>query len=297
MAKLGFLGLGIMGYPMARNLLRAGHDVALWSNSAGKARQLATEEKGKFCDTPKQVGEHAEAIFLCVGDTAMAEQVILGPNGIAEGARPGTVVGDASTIGPSDSRRIGASLATRGIEYLDAPCTGSRAGAEGGTLTFMIGGKKHVFEATRPYFEAMGKRLYYCGGAGMGLHAKLSQNLILSNLLEAFNEGMVMAVKAGVDPAVMLDILDNSAAKSGMISAKAPAVLRRDFSPNFSVKWMHKDVGLMIESAKELGVPVPLTAITQQMLQAALAEGLGEEDMCSSIKVLEKWAGVEVKKA
>jgi 3-hydroxyisobutyrate dehydrogenase-like beta-hydroxyacid dehydrogenase len=130
----------------------------------------------------------------------------------------------------------------------------------------------------------------------MGLHAKLSQNLILSNLLEAFNESMVLAVKAGVDPTLMLDILDNSAAKSGMISAKAPAVFRRDFSPNFSVKWMHKDVGLMIESAKELGVPVPLTAITQQMLQAALAEGLAEEDMCSSIKVLEKWAGVEVKK-
>jgi 3-hydroxyisobutyrate dehydrogenase-like beta-hydroxyacid dehydrogenase len=297
MAKLGFLGLGIMGYPMARNLLRAGHDVALWSHNAGKARQLAAEEKGAFCETPKQVGERAEAIFLCVVDTTMVEEAILGPDGLDKGARAGAVVADSSTIGPSDSRRIGAALAAKGVEYLDAPCTGSRAGAEGGTLTFMIGGKKEVFEATRPYFEVMGKRLYYCGGAGMGLHAKLSQNLILSNLLQAFNEGMVMAVKAGVDPALMLDILDNSAAKSGMISAKAPVVLRRDFSPNFSVKWMHKDVGLMIDSAKELGVPVPLTAITQQMLQAALAEGLADEDMCSSIKVLEKWAGVEVKNA
>jgi len=297
MAKLGFLGLGIMGYPMARNLLRGGHDVALWSHNAGKAKQLAGEENGKFCDTPKQVAEHAETIFLCVGDAAMVEQVILGPNGLVEGVRPGTVIGDATTIGPSDSRRIGAALSAKGVEYLDAPCTGSRAGAEGGTLTFMIGGKKDVFEATRPLFEVMGKRLYYCGGAGMGLHAKLSQNLILSNLLQAFNESMVMAVKAGVDPVLMLDILDNSAAKSGMISAKAPAVFRRDFAPNFSVKWMHKDVGLMIESAKELGVPVPLTAITQQMLQAALSEGLGEDDMCSSIRVLEKWAGVEVKKA
>jgi 3-hydroxyisobutyrate dehydrogenase-like beta-hydroxyacid dehydrogenase len=296
MAKLGFLGLGLMGYPMARNLLRAGHEVALWSHNAGKAKQLAAEEKGKFCETPKQVAEQAEAIFLCVGDAAMVDRVILGRDGIIEGAKPGTVVADSSTIGPTDSRRIGSALAAKGVEFLDAPCTGSRAGAEGGTLTFMIGGKKEVFEAIRPYFEVMGKRLYYCGGAGMGLHAKLSQNLILSNLLEAFNESMVLAVKAGVDPTLMLDILDNSAAKSGMISAKAPAVFRRDFTPNFSVKWMHKDVGLMIESAKELGVPVPLTAITQQMLQAALAEGLGEDDMCSSIKVLEKWAGVEVKK-
>ena len=284
-----------MGYPMARNLMRAGHDVAVWSHNAGKARQLASDEKGKFCDTPKQVGEHAEAVFLCVGDAAMAEEVILGASGIAAGMKRGTAVADATTIGPSDSRRIGAALAAKGIEYLDAPCTGSRAGAEGGTLTFMIGGKKEVFEKLKPYFDVMGKRLYYCGAAGMGLHAKLSQNLILSNLLQAFNECMVLATKAGVDPKLMLDILDNSAAKSAMIAGKAPAVFKRDFKPNFSVKWMHKDVGLMIDSAKELGVPLPLTAITQQMLQAAKAEGLAEDDMCSSIKVLEKWAGVEVR--
>jgi len=297
MAKLGFLGLGIMGYPMARNLLRAGHDVALWSHNSAKARKLAGEEKGKFCDTPKKVGEHAEAIFLCVGDTAMVNEVILGADGVAEGAKPGTAVADCSTVGPSDSRAIGSALAKKSVEFLDAPCTGSRAGAEGGTLTFMIGGKQEVFERLRPFFEVMGKKLYYCGTAGMGLHAKLSQNLILSNLLQAFNESMVLAVKAGVDPALMLDILDNSAAKSAMIAAKAPAVFRRDFAPNFSVKWMHKDVGLMLDSAKELGVPLPLTAITHQMLQTAVAEGIGEEDMCSSIKVLERIAQVEVKTA
>ena len=285
-----------MGYPMARNLMRAGHDVAVWSHNSAKARELAGAEKGRFCEKPRQVGEHAECIFLCVGNTQMVEEVILGPDGVAAGARAGTVVADASTIGPSDSRRIGAALAAKGVEFLDAPCTGSRPGAEGGTLTFMIGGKQEVFEKIRPYFEIMGKRLYYCGGAGMGLHAKLTQNLILSNLLEAFNEGMVLATKAGVDPGLMLDILDNSAAKSGLISYKAPFVFRRDFAPNFSVKWMHKDVGLMIDSANELGVPVPLTAVTQQMLQAAVAEGFADEDMCSSIKVLEKWAGVEVKK-
>jgi 3-hydroxyisobutyrate dehydrogenase-like beta-hydroxyacid dehydrogenase len=296
MAKLGFLGLGIMGYPMARNLMRAGHDVAVWSHTTSKARQLASEEKGKFCETPRQVGEHAEFICLCVGDTAMSERVILGPDGIAEGAKPGTVIADASTIGPSDARRIADALAKKGIEYLDAPCTGSRPGAEGGTLTFMIGGKQEVFEKARPFLEIMGKRLYYCGSTGMGLHAKLTQNLILSNLLQAFNEGMVLATKAGVDPALMLDILDNSAAKSGLISYKAPFVFRRDFAPNFSVKWMHKDVGLMIDSARELGIPLPLTGLTQQMLQAAISEGLGEDDMCSSIKVLEKWAGIEVKK-
>lgn len=297
MAKLGFLGLGIMGFPMARNLLRAGHEVALWSHTASKARELAASEKGRFCATPREVAENADIIFLIVGDTGMSRESILGKDGIIEGAHPGTIVVDASTIAPTTSRAIGAALAAKGIEFLGAPCTGSKAGAEGGTLTFMIGGKREVFEQIRPILEVMGKRFYYCGGPGMGLHAKLSQNLILSNLLQGFNEGMVLAAKAGVDPALMLDILDNSAAKSGLVSAKAPMVLRRVFDPAFSVKWMHKDIGLMLDSANELHVPVPLTALTRQMFQAAIARGHGEEDICATIKVLEEIVGVEVKAA
>jgi len=295
MAKLGFLGLGIMGYPMARNLLRAGHQVALWSHTTAKARELATAEKGLLCATPREVAENADVVFLCVGNTAMSREAILGKDGIIEGARPGTVVADASTIAPTVSRQIGQALAAKGVDFLDAPCTGSKPGAEGGTLTFMIGGDRQVFERVRPYLEVMGKRFYFCGGPGMGLHAKLSQNLILSNLLQGFNEGMVLAAKAGVDPALMLDILDNSAAKSGLVSAKAPLVLRRAFAPAFSVKWMHKDIGLMLDSASELHVPVPLTALTHQMFQASIAKGHGDEDICATIKVLEDLAGVEVK--
>jgi 3-hydroxyisobutyrate dehydrogenase-like beta-hydroxyacid dehydrogenase len=284
-----------MGYPMARNLLRAGHEVALWSHSAQKARQLAAEEKGRFCETPKQVGENADCIFLCVGDTGMSRQVILGDDGIIHGAKPGTVVVDASTIGPSESREIGRALRARRVDFLDAPCTGSTPGAQGGTLTFMVGGDQAVFDKVKPYFEPMGKRLYYCGGPGLGLQAKLSQNLILSNLLIAFNEGMVLATKGGIDPKLMLDILDNSAAKSGLISYKAPFVFRRDFQPNFSVKWMHKDIGLMLESGKELSVPLLLTSLTNQIFQAAVSEGHADDDICSTIRVLEELAGVEVK--
>jgi len=295
MAKLGFLGLGLMGYPMARNLLRAGHEVALWSKTAEKARRLAAEEKGAFCETPKQVAENAECVFLCVGSTQMSREVLLGANGVIDGAKPGTVVADASTISPSESRQIAAALRAQGVEFLDAPCTGSTPGATGGTLTFMIGGDQAVFDRVRLFFEPMGKRLYYCGGPGLGLQAKLSQNLILSNLLIAFNEGMVLATKGGVDPKLMLDILDNSAAKSGLISYKAPFVFRRDFQPNFSVKWMHKDIGLMLDSGKELSVPLPLTSLTHQLFQAAISEGHGEEDICSTINVLEEMAGVEVK--
>jgi len=295
MAKLGFLGLGLMGYPMARNLLRAGHEVALWSHRSEKARRLAAEEKGVFCETPRQVAENADCIFLCVGDTGMAKAVILGADGIIEGARPGTVVADASTISPSESRQIAVALKSRGVDFLDAPCTGSTPGAEGGTLTFMVGGPKEVFEKVQPYFEPMGKRLYYCGGPGMGLQAKLSQNLILSNILMAFNEGMVLAVKGGVDPKLMLEVLENSAAKSGLIAYKAPFVFRRDFRANFSVKWMHKDIGLMLDSGKELGVPLLVTSLTHQLFQTAIAEGHADDDICSTINVLEDLVGVQVK--
>jgi 3-hydroxyisobutyrate dehydrogenase-like beta-hydroxyacid dehydrogenase len=295
MAKLGFLGLGAMGYPMARNLLRAGHEVALWSNTSDKAKKLAAEEKGRFCDTPRQVAENADCLFLCVGDTAMAKAVILGPQGIIQGARPGTVVADASTISPSESRQIGQALKAKGVDFLDAPCTGSTPGANSGTLTFMVGGEETVFEKTRPYFEPMGKRLYYCGGAGMGLQAKLTQNLILSNILMAFNEGMVLSTRGGIDPKLMLDILENSAAKSGLIAYKAPFVFRRDFTPNFATKWMHKDIGLMLDSGKELGVPLLLTSLTHQLFQTAMAAGHADQDMCSTINVLEDIVGVQVK--
>src|ERR1035441_337332 len=175
MAKLGFLGLGLMGYPMARNLLRAGHEVALWSNTLDKARKLAAEEKGRAFDTPRQVAENADCIFLCLGDTAMARQVILGPDGIIQGARPGAVVADASTISPSESRKIGQALAAKGVDFLGPPYPGSTPAATGGPLPFMIGGDQAVFEKTKPYLEPMGKRLYYCGGPGMGVQAKLTQ--------------------------------------------------------------------------------------------------------------------------
>ncbi len=298
MAKLGYIGLGIMGYPMARNLARAGHTVAIWSHTAEKCKKLAGEEKNiVVCGSAKEVAEQSEAVFYCVGDTKMSEDLVFGPNGIAEGAKPGSVVVDASTVAPSANVSMAARLKEKGVEFLGAPCTGSRPGAESGNLTFMIGGDKEVFERTRPFFEPMGKRLYYCGGHGMGMHAKLTQNLILSNLLQAFNEGLVLSTKAGIDPELMLDILDNSAAKSGLIAFKAPFVFRRDFSTNFSVKWMHKDIGLMLESANELGVPLPLTSLTQQMFRAAIANGTGDEDICSTIKVLEGIVGVEVKKS
>ncbi len=287
--------MGRMGYPMARNLLRAGHEVALWSHTAEKAVRLAGEENGIFRQTPREVAADAECVFVCVGNTEMSRQVILGEEGLIEGATQGCVVADASTIGPSASRKIGEALAARGVDFLDTPCTGSVGGAEGGTLMFMIGGQGEVFQRVKPFYEAMGTRFYHCGGPGMGLQAKLSQNLIQANLLIAFNECMVLAAKGGIEPELMLEILDNSAAKSGLVSFKAPYVLRRDFSTKFSNKLMHKDLALSLESGFELGVPLTLTGLTHQIFQTAISSGLGDEDMCSTIKVLEELAGVELK--
>src|SRR5271170_1184520 len=162
MAKLGFLGLGLMGYPMARNLLRAGHSVALWSNTATKAVQLATESGGTACATPADVARQSDIVFLCVGDTAMVEQIILGKSGVLEGGRKGMTVVDASTISPSASCRIGETLAGAGIDFLGAPVTGSTPGAINATLTFMVGGDEKVFNDVLPLLQVMGKKLYYC---------------------------------------------------------------------------------------------------------------------------------------
>jgi 3-hydroxyisobutyrate dehydrogenase-like beta-hydroxyacid dehydrogenase len=295
MAKLGFLGLGIMGGPMAQHLIKAGHEVALWSYSAEKAEKLAGNG-AVACKTPAEVAKQSEVVFLCVGDTKMSREVILGKDGLVNGAQKGLVIVDCSTVSPSESRKISAELKEKGIEFLDAPCTGSRSGAENATLTFMVGGNASVFEKTKPYFQAMGKQLYYCGESGMGLQAKLSQNMILGNLLQAFNESLVLSTKGGVPPELMLEILDNSAAKSGLITAKAPFVLARDFSTKFSVKWLEKDMGLMLDSAAELNVPAPLTALSRQLYRAAIAKGYGEDDICGSIRVLEEIAGCEVNK-
>jgi 3-hydroxyisobutyrate dehydrogenase/2-hydroxy-3-oxopropionate reductase len=224
----------------------------------------------------------------------MSREVIIGKYGLTAGENEGLGIPDCSTISPKESRQMAKELSVSGIEFLDAPCTGSKGGAENGTLTFMVGGKKDVFERARPWFEPMGKQFYYCGDSGQGLHAKLSQNMILGNLLQAFNESVVLSTKAGVPPELMLEIIENSAAKSGLVSLKAPLVFQRDFDPRFSVKWLEKDMQLMLDSAAELNVPVPLTSLSRQMYHAAIAKGYGEDDICGSIRLLEDLANCEV---
>jgi len=296
LAQLGFLGLGIMGYRMAGHLLKAGHDVALWSHTGSKAQQLAKSGKGTACATPREVAERSDVIFYCVGDTAMAREITIGPGGLIETVRKDAIICDCSSIAPDASIELNAAFAAKGAHFLDSPVTGSTGGAEKATLTFMVGGDKAVFDRAKPYMEIMGKLFYYCGPAGQGLKAKVTQNLVGASILQCFAEGLVLATKAGIAPELMIEILENSAAKSGIASYKAPFVLNRDFVTNFSAKWMHKDVGFALDLAESLNLPLPVTAVTHQMLQAAMAKGWGDDDFCSTIRVLEDWAKVVVHK-
>lgn len=295
MADVGFAGLGIMGGPMARNLIAAGHRVAVWSHNAEKAGRFAQKHGCTLAKTPAEVARNSQTSFLCVGDTAMSREVILGEHGLMQGAVEGSLIVDCSTISPLASKQIGNELAAKKIRFLDAPCTGSKPGAEAGTLSFMIGGDRAAFEETRPLFEAMGKALYYCGDQGMGLHAKVTQNLILGNILQAFNEGLVLSTKGGVDPEVMIDILNNTGARSGYVASKADSVLQGDFSTTFSVRWLEKDLGLAVEVASELGVPLFTTSASQQQLRTAIAMGYGEDDISGSIRALEDIASCQVR--
>jgi 3-hydroxyisobutyrate dehydrogenase/2-hydroxy-3-oxopropionate reductase len=289
--QIGFIGLGIMGMPMAKHLIEAGHSLVVWSKTRAKAQSLGQ----KVAHTPADLARQCDLIFLIVSDTAGVEETATGAGGLLEGVRAGTIVCDCTTIAPSASRALAKRFAMSGAHWMDMPVTGSKAGAEKGTLTFMIGGDKAIFDKVRPYLDPMGKNIYYVGGNGMGLHAKLSQNLVLAMTFEGVCEGLVLAAKAGVPTRLMYDIIQNSAAKVSILEYKSPAIYQGKWDVNFSLKWMHKDIGLMLESGKELGVPLPGLALVQQLFGASIARGHGEDDFASVITLLEDWAGVKVR--
>jgi 3-hydroxyisobutyrate dehydrogenase-like beta-hydroxyacid dehydrogenase len=292
--ELGFIGLGIMGMPMARHLLKAGHSLTVFSHTSSKAQQLG-KEGAKVAASPADLGSKCDLVFLCVGNTEHMQEMAVGPQGLLQGVRKGATVVDCSTVSPSASRRVAGQFAAKGVAFLDAPCTGSKAGAEGGNLTFMIGGDKAVFERIREYFQPMGKKIYYVGSNGMGLHAKLSQNLVLALTYQGMCEGFVLAAKAGVPPELMYDIIQNSAARAGIIEYKKNAVFNGNWDTNFSLKWMYKDMSLMLQSGQELGVPLPGLAVVHELFGASIARGHGDDDYAAVITLLEDWAGTKVR--
>ena len=288
--RVAFLGLGIMGQPMAANLAKAGHDVTAWNRTPGK-----TVDGARVVSTPAEAAAEAEAVWICVSDTAAVNEVLWGENGAGAVLKPGVVVVDSSTISPSAERHNAERIRQAGADYIDAPMTGSKIGARDAQLVFMVGGEAASIEKVRPLFEAMGKTVHHVGGNGLGQAAKLAQNLQNAVIFESFAEGLALATKLGVPPETLVGIVKSTMTKSGVVEYKAPFVLSRDFSPNFPLKLMYKDIKLMLEAARENRIKLPALETVAEIYEVAIEEGQEELDYAATLTILEKWAGIQVK--
>jgi 3-hydroxyisobutyrate dehydrogenase-like beta-hydroxyacid dehydrogenase len=292
--KAGFIGLGIMGQPMAMNLVKAGFDVSVFNRTRDKATPL--EKAGaRVAATPAEAARGADFVMSIVSDSAASEQIILGKDGVLETVKPGAIVIDSATISPVVSRKLACHVAGKQASFLDAPVTGSKHGAEKGELTFMIGGDREAFDRAMPVLSVLGKKHIYCGAHGAGLSAKLAQNVIQSTMIEIFCEGFVLAAKSGVKPETMFEIIQSSMARAALTDFKAPFIFKGDFTPYFPLKWMHKDVTLAMEAAFAQGVPMPAAAAVKEVYGAARAQGKGDLDYAAVVTFLEELAGVKVR--
>jgi len=292
--SIGFIGLGLMGQPMALNLLKAGFPVMVFNRTRSKAEPL--EQAGaRVAESPAGAALDADVVMTIVSDSTAVEEVVTGKGGILETLRPGAIVIDSSTISPAVSRRMACHTAGKQASWLDAPVTGSKHGAAKGELTFMVGGERQALERALPVLQVLGKKHIYCGPHGSGLAAKLSQNVIQAAMVETFAEGFVLAVKAGVRPEALLEVIQSSLARSALIDFKAPFVFKGDFTPYFALKLMHKDLELAMENAYSQNVPLPVAVAVKEVYGAAKAQGKGELDYAAVITFLEEMAGVRVR--
>ncbi|HXP16232.1 MAG TPA: NAD(P)-dependent oxidoreductase [Terriglobales bacterium] len=290
--RVAFLGLGIMGGPMAASLVKAGHEVAVWSRTPGKQMEGA-----RSAASPADAARGAEVVWMCVSDTQAVENVLFGPQGVEESLADGMIIADSSTISPSATRKFALRVGARGVRYVDAPMTGSKVAAEGGTLIFIVGGEEAAIESLKPLFAAMGKVFFRVGETGKGQAAKLAMNLQIALIYEGFAEGLTLAAKLGVPADTLLQLIQASMVRSGVVDYKAPFVLKRDFTPNFPLRLMHKDIHLALEAAKEVRVKLPGLETVEEIYEMATEDGHENLDYAATITLLEKWAGVEVKGA
>jgi len=283
-----------MGEPMALNLVKAGYKVTAYNRTPEKTKPLK-EAGAKVASTPAEAAHNADYVISIVSDSAASEQVFMGKDGALQTVKPGAIVIDSATISPVVSRKLACATAGKKASFLDAPVTGSKHGAEKGELTFMIGGERETFDRAMPLLKILGKKHIYCGSFGAGLSAKLAQNAIQSTMVEIFCEGFVLAVKSGVRPEVMMEIVQNSMARAALTDFKAPFIFKGDFTPYFPLKWMHKDVTLAMEAAFAQDVPMPVSAAVKEVYAAARAQGKGDLDYAAVITFLEELAGVKVR--
>jgi 3-hydroxyisobutyrate dehydrogenase len=294
--RVGLIGLGIMGRPMARNLLKAGYQVCVFNRSPGPAQELVSAG-AVAVGSPREVAEQSDVVITIVTNSPDVEQVVLGPNGIVEGLREGTLFIDMSTISPEVSRSIGERLSERGVSMLDAPVSGGERGAIDGTLSIMVGGSEVDFERARPVFEAMGKKLVHCGPLGAGQTVKLCNQIVVGLHNLAMSESLVFAAAAGVSTDRMLEAVSAGAAGSWALSNLAPKVLKRDFSPGFKVGLQQKDLRLALEAADQMHLTLPGLALTHQLYGALERRGLGDEGNQALVRAIELLCDVTVQGA
>jgi 2-hydroxy-3-oxopropionate reductase len=286
-SKIGFVGLGIMGRPMALNLRKAGHDLWVHARRVESMRPLV-EAGAKPCESPQDVARNADIVFMCVSDTPDVEQVIHGDRGVIHGVRSGSIVVDMSTISPVATRRMAAELAGRGAEMLDAPVSGGDVGAINGTLSIMVGGKPDVFERVRPYFECMGKNIVLVGENGAGQVAKACNQIVVGVTIEAVSEALTFARRSGVDAGKVREALLGGFAGSKILEVHGKRMLDNEFKPGFKVKLHQKDLRIVVDTAHQLGLALPGAALVAQHLNALMGSDDGELDSSAIIKVIER---------
>ncbi len=289
--NLAFVGPGIMGRPMALHLMGAGHAMRVYARRAASLQPLV-EAGAVACATPAEAARGAEIVFVMVSDTPDVEQVVLGPDGVIEGAGAGSVVVDMSTISPVATRVLAQRLAQRGIAMLDAPVSGGEKGAREASLSIMVGGKADVFERVRPLFEAMGRNIVRIGDHGAGQVAKACNQIVAAVTLEAVAEGMTLARKNGVDPARVREALLAGYAWSRVLEMHGARMVSRDFAPGFKARLHRKDLRIVTDTAAQLDIALPQAALIGQHLNALVGMGCAEEDSAAVVKVLERMSGV-----
>ena len=293
MARVGYIGLGLMGSGMARNLLRAGHTLVVHNRSRAIVDEFARE--GAIpAHSPREVAAQSDFVFTNLPDSPDVEQVVLGAEGIIEGAHEGLIYIDNSTIKPETARRIARALAEVGVPALDAPVSGGDIGAREGTLSIMVGGPKDAFERTLPLFQAMGRTITWVGESGAGQIAKVANQIVVAGTMVAMSEALVLAQKAGVDPQRVVQAISRGAAQCWALDHKPPKIFRRDLAPGFKAYMQTKDLKIVVDTAHTYQVAIPLTAVAHQLYEAMLAMGNGELDNSAVITVLEALAGVQV---
>jgi 2-hydroxy-3-oxopropionate reductase len=288
---IGFIGLGIMGRPMARNLLKAGYPLVVHSRSRGPVDEIA-RAGAKVGTSARDVGAQSDVLITMLPNSPDVEQVVLGRDGVIEGARPGLVLLDMSTISPLVSQKIGAALGEKSVRMLDAPVSGGEKGATDGALSIMVGGDKAVFDKVLPIFQAMGKTITHLGPLGAGGFTKLANQIIVAVNLTALGEALTLAKKAGLDRELTLTALAGGLAGSKCLDQKKPNYLADTYNPGFKIDLHYKDLGLIMESARALGVPLPTTAAVQELFSALRVKGRGGLDHSGVITLLEDLAGL-----